>query len=86
MPHSAMAGPAVAGPMMRPMLLPMVLTAIAPTNLSLGTNVGIIAERTGEPSAIKIPAMKEPTMAHEIVMWPVVTVIAMRVVMMRAPI
>ena len=67
-PHNAIAGPAVAGPMMRPMLFPIVLTAIAPTSLSLGTNVGIIADRTGDPSAMKMPAMNEPTIAHEIVM------------------
>ena len=71
--------------MMRPMLFPIVLTAIAPTSLSLGTSVGIIAERTGDPSAMKIPAMKDPTIAQVIVMWPVVTVIAMSVVMTRAP-
>jgi fatty acid desaturase len=48
--------------------LPIVLMAIAPTNLLLGTRVGTMAERTGVPRAMKIPEMNDPTIAHRMVM------------------
>ena len=72
--------------MMSPKLLPIVLMAIAPTSLSLGTNVGTIAERTGLPNAIKIPEMQEPTMAHRMVIASKVIIMAIATVMKSAPI
>ena len=38
--------------------------AMAPTNLSLVTKVGTMAERTGVPRAMNIPATNEPTIAQ----------------------
>ena len=56
------------GPMINPKLLPIVLMAIAPTNLLLGTRVGTMAERTGVPKAMKIPETNDPTIAQRMVM------------------
>ena len=78
-------GPAVAGPMIKPMFMPMVFTAIAPMSLSWGTRVGIAAARTGVPNAMKTPAANEAAIAHEIVMMSALTMKAMATVVPRAP-
>ena len=85
-PHWLIAGPAAMGPMINPKLFPIVLIAIAPTSLLLGTNVGTIAERTGVPSAMNIPAINEPMIAQRIVIWSSVIIAAIAMVIVRAPI
>ena len=85
MPHAAIAGPAVAGPIIRPKLLPIVLTAMAPTSLSEGTIDGTIAERTGDPIAMKMPEINDPTIAQLMVMFPEVTIHAITMVIANAP-
>ncbi len=57
-PTDAISTPAIAGPMAREMLMPMLLSATAAGSSSAGTSSGTIADHAGIISAVPTPTAK----------------------------